>query len=93
MWFTSVRLAEISHYVLKNIRQIARKPNSKNQPWINTHGLMIIAIDNHKFSRKMRESIEIEKHSTIDQEGKPLDSTWRALLLWQTDFSFFFAHT
>ena len=23
--------------------------------------------------------IEIEKHSTIDQEGKPLDSTWRAL--------------
>ena len=27
----------------------------------------------------MRESIEIEKHSTIDQEGKPLDSTWRAL--------------
>ena len=36
-------------------------------------------IDNHKFSRKMRESIEIEKHRTIDQEGKPLDSTWRAL--------------
>ena len=31
------------------------------------------------FSRKMRESIEIEKHNTIDQEGKPLDSTWRAL--------------
>ena len=27
----------------------------------------------------MRESIEIEKHNTIDQEGKPLDSTWRAL--------------
>ena len=36
-------------------------------------------IDNHKFSRKMRESVEIEKHSTIDQKGKPLDSTWRAL--------------
>ena len=34
----------------------------------------------------MRESIEIEKHSTIDQEGKPLDSTWRV------NFSFFFAH-
>ena len=30
-------------------------------------------------SCKMREPIEIEKHSTIDQEGKPLDSTWRAL--------------
>ena len=30
-------------------------------------------------SHKMRESIEIEKHDTIDQEGKPLDSTWRAL--------------
>ena len=29
----------------------------------------------------MRESIEIERYSTIDldQEGKPLDSTWRAL--------------
>ena len=33
----------------------------------------ILAIDNHKFSRKMRESIEIEKDSTIDQEGKPLE--------------------
>ena len=39
----------------------------------------ILAIDSHKFSRKMRESIEIEKHNTIDQEGKPLDNTWRAL--------------
>ena len=28
---------------------------------------------------KMGELIEIEKHGTIDQEGKPLDSTWRAL--------------
>ena len=39
----------------------------------------ILATESHKFSRKMRESIEIEKHSTIDQEGKSLDSTWRAL--------------
>ena len=39
----------------------------------------ILAMDNHNFSRKMRQSTEIEKHSTIDQEGKPLDSTWRAL--------------
>ena len=39
----------------------------------------ILAIDSHTFSRKMRESIEIEKHNTIDEEGKPLDSTWRAL--------------
>ncbi len=39
----------------------------------------ILAMDSHRFSRKMRESIEIEKHNTIDQEGKPLDSTWRAL--------------
>jgi hypothetical protein len=37
----------------------------------------ILAINSHKFSRKM--SIEIEKHNTIDQKGKPLDSTWRAL--------------
>ena len=43
IWFTWVRLAEISHYVLKNIRLIPRKPNSNNQPWLNTHGLMTIA--------------------------------------------------
>ena len=39
----------------------------------------ILAPESHKFSRKMRESIEIEKHSTIDQKSKPIDSTWRAL--------------
>ena len=52
--------------------------------WTNDHRIKwneasILATESHKFSRKMRESIEIEKHSTIDQEGKPLDSTWRAL--------------
>jgi hypothetical protein len=31
----------------------------------------ILAINSHKFSHKTRESIEIEKHNTIDQEGKP----------------------
>ena len=51
--------------------------------WTNDHRIKwneasILATESHKFSRKMRESIEIEKHSTIDQEGKPLDSTWRA---------------
>ncbi len=35
----------------------------------------ILVMDSHRFSRKMRESTEIEKHNTIDQEGKPLDST------------------
>ena len=64
---------------------IARKPNSKksavakhswsNDPRIKWNEATILAMDNHKFSRKMRESIEIEKNSTIDQEGKPLDST------------------
>ena len=38
----------------------------------------ILAFDSHRFCRKMKESIELEKHNTIDQEGKPLDSTWRA---------------
>ena len=33
--------------------------------------MSILATENHKFSRKMRESIEIEKHNTIDQERKP----------------------
>ena len=43
--------------------------------------MSILATESHKFSRKMRESIEIEKHSTIDQKGKPLDSTRGALSL------------
>ena len=48
--------------------------------WTNDHRIKWDeATESHKFSRKMRESTEIEKHSTIDQEGKPLDSTWRAL--------------
>ena len=46
----------------------------------------ILAIDSHKFSRKMREPIEIEKHNTIDQEGKPLDSMWCALFNVQNYF-------
>ena len=82
-----MKLVEISQYVLRNTRRIARKPSKINLLWLNILGLTtivldeatILAIDSHKFSRKMRESIEIEKHNTIDQEGKPLDSTWRAL--------------
>ena len=40
--------------------------------WTNDHCIKwneapILATESHKFSRKMRESIEIEKHSTIDQ--------------------------
>ena len=43
VWFTFMKLAEISHYVLKNIIIIARKPKSKNQLWLNIHRLMTIA--------------------------------------------------
>ena len=79
-----------SHYVLKNIYQTncakaeleisaVAKHSCTNDHRIKWNEATILAIDNHKFSRKMRESIEIEKHSTIDQEDKPLDSTWRAL--------------
>ena len=39
----------------------------------------ILATESHKFARKIRESLAIEKHRTINQEGKPLDSTQRAL--------------
>ena len=46
-----------------------------NDHRIRWHEASILATESHKFSRKMRESIEIEKHSTIDQESKPLDST------------------
>ena len=55
--------------------------------WTNDHHIkwneaFILATE---FSCKMRESIEIEKHSAIDQEGKPL---YYAKL----NFFFFFAH-
>ena len=40
--------------------------------WANDHRIKwkeatILATDNHKFSRRMRESIEIENHSAMDQ--------------------------
>ena len=99
VWFTLMKLAEISLNVLKNIRLIARKLSLINRLWLNHRNNIyllflwakhawtydhrikwdeanILAFDSHRFSRKMRESIEIEKHNTI---GKPLDSTWRAL--------------
>ena len=67
--------------------------------WTNDHRIewneaSILATESHKFSRKMRESIEIEKHSTIDQEGKPLDMQYVASSLYyaKLNFSFFFAH-
>ena len=61
VWFTSVKLAEISDYVLKIIRLFARKPNSKNHSWTNEHRInwneaFILATGNHKFSCKMKES-------------------------------------
>ena len=45
--------------------------------WTNDHRIkwneaVFFGTENHKFSRKMRKSIEIEKHSPIDKEGKPL---------------------
>ncbi len=89
VWFTLVKLAEISLNVLKNIKTNCEKAELDKSAvakhaWTYDHRIKwdeanILAIDSHRFSRKMRESIEIEKHNTIDQEGKPLDSTWRAL--------------
>ena len=66
--------------------------------WTNDHRIkwneaFILATESHKFSRKMRESIEIEKHSTIDQEGKPLGQYVACSLYYaKLNFSFFFAH-
>lgn len=34
---------------------------------------------NHKFSRKMRLSIETEQHKYYGSRGKTLDNTWRAV--------------
>ena len=51
-----------------------------NDRCIKWNEASILATESHKFSRKIRESVEIEKHSTIDQEGiKATNSTWRAL--------------
>ena len=63
--------------------------------WTNDHRMKwnkasILATESHKFSRKIRESIEIEKHSTIDEEGKLQDST--SLHHTKLNFSFFIAH-
>ena len=48
----------------------------------------ILAIDSHKFSRKMRESIEIENHNNIDQEGKPLDNKMQNVVFFRTPFCY-----
>ena len=65
-----------------------------NDNRIKWNEVPILATESHKFSRKMRESIEIEKHSTIDQEGKPLVRQYvaRSLYYAKLNFSFFFAH-
>ena len=81
-------MVEISQYVLRpehktNCEKAEQDKSAvAKHTWTYDHRIKwdeatILAIDSHKFSRKMRESIEIEKHNTIDQEGKPLDSTWR----------------
>ncbi len=91
VWFTLGKLAEISLNVLikehKTNCEKAELDKSAVAKHAWTYGdrikwdeANILAIDSHRFSRKMRESIEIEKHNTIDQESKPLDSTWRAKL-------------
>jgi hypothetical protein len=38
----------------------------------------ILAMGSNNLSRKMGESVEIEKHNIIDQERKPPDTTWCA---------------
>jgi hypothetical protein len=42
VWFTLVKLVEISRYVLGNTRRIARKPSKINLLWLNILGLMTI---------------------------------------------------
>jgi hypothetical protein len=42
VWFTLVKLVEISRYVLRNTRRIARKPSKINLLWLNILGLMTI---------------------------------------------------
>jgi hypothetical protein len=74
VWFTLVKLVEISQYVLRNIRRITRKPSKINLlcPWLTYLDLQPsykMGRTNHwyshNFSRKMTESIEIEKHNNI----------------------------
>ena len=75
----SLRLKEHKTNCEKAELETEAKHSWTNDHLIKWNEATILAMDNHKFSRKMRESIEIEKHSTTDQEGKPLDNTWSAL--------------
>ena len=42
VWFTLVKLVEISQYVLRNTRRIARKPSKINLLWLNILGFTTI---------------------------------------------------
>ena len=62
VWYILVKLAEISHYVLKNNCEKAELEKSAvaKHSWTNDHRIKwnetsILATESHKFSRKMRE--------------------------------------
>ena len=88
VWFTLVKQVDLSVRLKEHKTNCEKAEQDKSavakHTWTYDYRIKwdeatIFVIDSHKFSRKMRESIEIEKHNTIHQEGKPLDSTWRAL--------------
>ena len=67
VWFTSI--GETGRSLL-SLRFKEHKNNCEkwaNDRCIKWNEATILAIDNHKFSRKWRESLEIEKRSTIGQ--------------------------
>ena len=73
VWFTSATLKE--HKTNREKAELRKSAVSKYS-WTNGHRMKwneatILAMDNHKFCRKMK---EIEKHNIIDQEGKPVGS-------------------
>ena len=74
--YLSLRLKEHK----TNCEKAELEKSAVKHSWTNDHRIKwneasILAIESNKFFRKMGELIEIEKNSTIDQEGKPLDST------------------
>ena len=81
VWFTSATLKE--NKTNREKAELGKSAVSKYS-WTNGHRIKwneatILAMDNQKFSRKMK---EIEKHIIMDQEGKPVGSSYVALSLY-----------
>lgn len=78
----SVRLKE--HLACCSKGQTEKSSVAKHT-WTTDHRILwketsLICQESNYFARRVRESVEIHKHRTIEQEGQQLNDTWTALL-------------